>query len=86
MTGTTQHFESQGYEYSYGNKGNFGMISKSSAGQYSNKHNNIKGQMYALMIEIMASNEIEIGIDSIKKIIPTIRGSIASIFDVAYEI
>ena len=79
VTSTAQHFNS------FGNKENFGMIGNLSVGQYLNKHKHVKGHMNSSIIDTMASNEIEISIDNIARIISAIRVLIAPLFDVAYE-
>ena len=46
-----------GYVYSYGNKGNYGMIGNSRVGKYVNKNKNTKGILNEKMIEMISSKD-----------------------------
>ena len=85
VTETTKYFLSAGYIYSYGNKGNYVMISNSSVAQHVNKNKSTKGELKANTIEMMCSKEITMGIVNVCTIISTMRGFIAPIFDVSYH-
>ena len=80
-----QHFGSEGKVYSFGNRGNFGMINDSSVTQYAIKSKTPNGYFCAAAIENMAAEEICLGINDLENILPTIRGLIAPILDVCYD-
>ena len=91
MGGSASHFGSEGKYYSYGNKGNYGMIGTSSVGQYANRKYKDRLKMdksiiNASVIEEMASKELGAGIDGVARIIPNIRKLIAHVINVANKV
>ena len=84
LTGNTTHFDSTDKHYSYGNKGNFGIINNTSIGQYMNKKKSLNAQMNASVIETMSSTDIEVGINDLSQIIPLIRLLIAPVLNAEF--
>jgi len=85
------HFGSEGRYFSYGNKGNFGMVDGSSVGQYVNRKFNTesssnKSAFNSMMIEEMVAKEIGIGIDGLCKLTQHIKSLIAPIITTGFNL
>ena len=90
MGSSANHFGSEGLNYSYGNKGNYGMIDNSSVGQYVNRQYKdtvkvLKSDLNAIIMEEGVSKELKAGIDESSRNIPSIRKLIAHLFNVVNE-
>lgn len=90
ITKKNNHNESSGYYYSYGNRGNFGIVDGSSIGQYTYKclGNNLKTTLFHIRdtaVEHIYSHELRSGIDSPATRIPNIKKLISPIVDTAYN-
>ena len=81
----TTHFDSIGKQYSYGNKGKFGVMSNTSVGQQVNKNKYVNAQINALVIEKMDSTEIEISINDLSQTITLVRSLIAPVLNIVFE-
>lgn len=86
----SKHFNSTGQYYSFGNKGNFGMIGTSSVGiycskSYKNIKSNEKAKKYAKEMEDIAGNEVKVAVKNIGCIIPNVHKLISPVVDVAYD-
>ena len=89
--GSLEHFGSEGHYYSYGNKGNFGIVDGSSVGQYVNKKyknatRTTKALILADLLEEMAAREFAIGIDGLCKVVPKLKSLIAPIITQGYDL
>ena len=80
---------SAGHYYSYGNRGNFGMVNGSSVGQYTYKRfksdmKTISSHIRDTAVQCISSHELGAGIDSLATRLPNIRNLISPIVDEAY--
>ena len=90
MGGSASHFDSEIPYYSYGNKYSYGMIDNSFMEKYVNRFydDTVKHMMSdnnADLIEELVSKELEVGIDGVAKIVPSIGKLIYPILNVANE-
>ena len=90
VTKTTQHFGSSGLIYSFGNRGNFGMIDNSSITTYANrkfknkaKHSN--AQIDADRMEYLCADEVRNAVASISKLVPNISMLLSPIIRKAFD-
>ena len=85
------HFGSEGNYYSYGNKGNFGIVDGSSVGQYvvksfKKESSKLTAKEGAKVIEEMAARDLGIGIDSLVKLIPKLKSLIAPVINTGFNL
>lgn len=90
ITKKNNHNGSSGFYYSYGNRGNFGMIDGSSVGQYSHKkfkndNKTTTAHVIDSLVDKISSHELGAGIDSLSHRIPNINDLISPILDAAYH-
>ena len=88
--GGSNHFDSRGYIYSFGNKGSYGMINNSSVDMYATRKFKDKLKMEQTIesandINNKCATAITEGISCLKKIIPNISNLISPIIQVAYN-
>ena len=90
MSSKGKHFDSTGEYYSFGNKGNFGMVNNSSIGIYCSKlYRNIENQKKAKVIaeemEKLSATEVGYGVMKLSAIIPNIHKLLSPVVDVAFN-
>ena len=90
MSSKGKHFDSTGEYYSFGNKGNFGMVNNSSVGIYCSKlYKNIEKQKKATIIadqmEKSSATEVGYGVMKLSAIIPNIHKLLSPVVDVAFD-
>ena len=90
--GNVTHFGSEGIYYTYGNKGNYGMVNNSSVVKYKNS-SYVKSPLKieiphfnAVMMEEMVSNEVGAGITGTTRIITDIRKLISPIINTNFSL
>ena len=91
ITKENNHNGSVGHYYSYGNRGNFGMVDGSSVGQYTYKCFNsefktMSSHIKDTAVQHICSHELGAGIDSLATRLPNIKRLISPIVDAAYTI
>ena len=86
VKGKTNHHNSSGLYFSYGNRANFGLINNSSVSQYLNRKTNTGDHFNGKLLEELSQEEQRIGISSIARRIPIIRRLISPIIQAAYEL
>ena len=87
----SSHFGSKGQYYSFGNRGNYGMIDDSSVALYVSKKykNDMKHKlatMNADVLEEMAGSELESAMKDMKSVIPNLTDFIAPTLKTAFQI
>ena len=83
------HHQSLGGFYSYGNRGNFGMVNGSSVGQYSHKKfkddlKSMTSQIRDQAIECITCHEFASGVKTLATRVRNVKALISPIIDVAY--
>ena len=86
----SSHFGSTGSYYSFGNRGNYGMIDGSSVASYAtksykNERRNTLTKINADVLEEMAACELISAVNGMSKIIHNIKNFIAPTLNVAYQ-
>ena len=91
QTTKNNHFSSQGYISSFGNKGSFYKSNdKSTIGQYANKkgHNNARKIVInkeAQKLEVMCADQVCSAVKSFRKFLPNVHKVMAPIVDIAFK-
>ena len=75
----SKHHGSTGKYYSYGNKGNFGMVGLSSVGQYANRDSNHLSYYKGKCIEEISQMEMQCGIANLSRYLPVLPKLISPI-------
>ena len=91
ITKCFSHFGSSGNVYSFGNKGSFDKATLSSVGQYSSKKSKIERTQLCIEresehYERMVSEEINVCMEAISKVVPKVRSVINPIVETAFKI
>ena len=85
MTLSNKHHQSTGHYFSWGNRGNYGMLENSSVGGYACKRGD-KAKMNSEFIEFMMNTELISAINKMKKILPILPSVVAPVIRVAHEL
>ena len=81
------HHGSTGYHFSFGNKGNYGMIDQSSIAQYATKKGiDDNKKLRCMIIEELIGRELRDGIERIGQILPNISAGILPVLKVANDL
>ena len=90
IAGSGIHFDSSGFNYSFGNKANFAIINNSSISQYVCKKSTTTSKsnickLNADRLELSCATELKNGITVLSRIIPRLKVLISPIIKVAYD-
>jgi len=85
MTLSNKHHQSTGHYFSWGNRGNYGMLENSSVGGYACKRGD-KAKMNSEFIEFMMNTELISSIKKMKKILSILPSVVAPVIRVAHEL
>ena len=85
-----KHFDSTGEYYSFGNKGNFGMVDNSSVGIYASKSytkssSNLKAKSIADEMESSSANEVGYAVKNLSGVVPNLHKLLSPVVDVAFN-
>ena len=91
ITARTSHFSSTGLYFSFGNRGNFGLIHNSSVTQYVHKkHKNDlttqKLSIHANTFDMLSALDMKQGVSSLASVIPTLKEHIAPTLNVIHNL
>ena len=91
VNGKSNHFNSTGYGYSFGNKGFYGMINNSSVSTYAHKKYKNTEKMedsifLSRIIDNMTAIEVNYAVTTMKQVLPNIVNLISPVLDVAYNL
>ena len=91
ITARTSHFGSTGLYFSYGNRGNYGMVNNSSVTQYAHKKfkNQQKSQKSfdtAHTFDLLSAIDLKQGVTSLTSVIPSLKDHIAPTLNVIHNL
>ena len=91
ITARTSHFGSTGLYFSFGNRGNFGMINNSSVTQYAHKKHRDdlkthKLSRHANNFDMLSALDMKQGVSSLASLIPTLKEHIAPMLNVIHNL
>ena len=86
-----KHFDSSGEYYSFGNKGNFGIVNNSSVGicaskSYKSINNKAKAKKTADKMESSTANEVDKSVTNLSGIVPNLHKLLSPVLNVDYNI
>ena len=90
IAGNGTHFDSSGYNYSFGNKANYAIINNSSISQYACKKSttSLKSNICTLnanRYEEYCATELKNGVNALSRVIPRLKHLISPIIEVAHD-